>query len=154
MVKNYLGRERARNTLASNKAATRQDTWQQSNGWAKTVMQTRLDTRQSSCEGWAGAIMQKPLGIQKCYGLTYQSTWHVELLVCNKTTQNSTVLQTNRPSDWPIDKEFCLREKKWIWRWIFQEEERGLLSQELVTRFKTFLFLMIISTVGVLSEKG
>ena len=55
-----------------------------------------------------------------------------------KTAHNSTVLQTNRPSDWPIDKEFCLWENKWRWRWIFQEEERGLLFQELVTRFKTF----------------
>ena len=55
-----------------------------------------------------------------------KTTWNSEMLRTNlpinmacrvaclqlKTAHNSTVLQTNRPSNWPIDKEFCLWEKK------------------------------------------
>ena len=37
---------------------------------------TRLDTRPIPvADGWAGAIMQKPLGIQKCDGRTDQPTY-------------------------------------------------------------------------------
>ena len=37
--------------------------------------ETRPDTRQSSTDGWAGAVMQRPLGIQKCDGPTDGRTY-------------------------------------------------------------------------------
>ena len=54
-------------------------------------------------DGWAGAVMQKPLGIQKCFGRTDgrmdgwtdgptdRPTWQgIELLVCDRKKSNVT----------------------------------------------------------------